>query len=91
MSSSTASSQATSPNLRPSRPYQPVVLYWDTLQGINGNGEGPLATRKQLQDAIALFARNLQESPCAGVVPGVVVQLSDGLYWLSPDWQVLCL
>lgn len=91
MSSSTDSSQATPTHDRPRRPHQPVVLYWDALRGINGDGEGSLATRKQLQEAIALFAHTLQEGSCARVVPGTVVQLADGLYWLSQDWQVLCL
>lgn len=76
---------------RPNRPYQLIPLYWEAHRGLHGEGEGVLATRKQLQDAIVQFARHPQGATCLGLAPGVVVQLSDGLYWLSQDWQVLCL
>lgn len=95
MSSSIGSTQGTPATLRPSRPYQTIVLYWEAHKGINGDGEGGLATRKQLQDALAESLQKRTAPSAEGIlsslVPGVVVQLADGLYWLSQDWQVLCL
>lgn len=79
---------------KPHRPYQPIVLYWEDHTGINLNAQGNLATRKQLQAVLdtlkgkSSFSNNKVLSI---LVPGAVVQLADGLYWLSQNWQILCL
>lgn len=77
--------------LKPSRPYRLIPLYWNTDRGLNGEGEGGLATRRQLQTEIAQFLHGSPGVTTLGLAPGAVVQLTDGLYWLSQDWQVLCL
>lgn len=76
---------------RPSRPYHLITLSWDTHRGINEAGVGTLATRRQLQAAIEQIPHASQGTLAFGLAPGAVVQLADGLYWLSQDWQVLCL
>jgi len=93
MSSLPVSTEGTPSLPRPSRPYRPIPLYWDLHAGINENGQGVFATRKQLQEVLAsLGGGSLSaEGILSNLVPGAVVQLADGLYWLSQDWQVLCL
>ncbi len=87
-------SEVASSSSKPHRPYQPIVLYWEDHTGINLDAQGSLATRKQLQ---AVLDTSKGKSPFSNsevlsiLVPGAVVQLADGLYWLSQNWQVLCL
>lgn len=92
MSEPGSSIEANVNSLKPRPPYSPIVLYWEAQQGINPNVQGVLATRKQLQDVLATLGRSTLPTEMFSIlVPGVVVQLADGLYWLNQDWQVLCL
>lgn len=87
------SPDVTSSKMKPPRPYQPIVLYWEARQGLNNNAQGIPATRQQLQTVLGGLgnAPLSNNAVLSSLVPGAVVQLADGLYWLTQDWQVLCL
>lgn len=53
--------------------YQAVILHWDTQQGVNCNGEGTLASRRQLQEKSARLIQTSQYCSLLGLFPGSVV------------------